>query len=54
MKSFKFKINDNAYNVDINEVEGGETLANGKYIENGQIVIVKDGVKYNVAGQVIK
>ena len=40
--------------TDINEVEGGETLANGKYIENGQIVIVKDGVKYNVAGQVIK
>ena len=24
MKSFKFKINDNAYNVDINEVEGQE------------------------------
>ena len=28
--------------------------ANGKYFENGRIVIVKNGVKYNVAGQAIK
>lgn len=26
----------------------------GKYVENGSIVIIKNGVKYNVAGQVIK
>lgn len=26
----------------------------GKYLENGKIVIVKNGVKYNVAGQTIK
>ncbi len=35
------------------EVEG-ETLADGKYIENGQIVIVKGGKKYTVAGVEIK
>lgn len=28
--------------------------ANGKYFENGRIVIRKGGVKYNVAGQLIK
>lgn len=28
--------------------------ANGKYLENGRIVIIKNGVKYNVAGQMIK
>ncbi len=28
--------------------------ANGKYIENGKVVIVKNGKKYNVAGSLIK
>lgn len=28
--------------------------ADGKYFQNGQIVIVKNGVKYNIAGQIIK
>ena len=28
--------------------------ADGKYIEDGRIVIVKNGVKCNVAGQTIK
>ena len=28
--------------------------ANGKFIENGKIVIIKNGVKYNAAGQVIE
>lgn len=40
------------------EIEGIETAApakaNGKYLENGRIVIMKNGVKYNVAGQRIK
>lgn len=27
---------------------------NGKFIENGRIIIIKNGVKYNVAGQIIK
>ena len=29
----------------------GEELQDGKYLENGKIVIVKNGVKYNVNGQ---
>ncbi len=40
------------------DIEGIDVAApakqNGKYFENGKIVIVKNGVKYNVAGQVIK
>lgn len=32
----------------------GESIADGKYIENGQIVIVKGGKKYTVAGVEIK
>ncbi|MBR1666639.1 MAG: hypothetical protein IJ693_00005 [Bacteroidaceae bacterium] len=40
------------------EIESVEVVApvkaNGKYFENGKIVIIKNGVKYNVAGQVIK
>ena len=28
--------------------------ANGKYFENGKVVIIKNGVKYNAAGQAIK
>ncbi|MBR1668914.1 MAG: carbohydrate binding domain-containing protein [Bacteroidaceae bacterium] len=37
-------------------IEGIATAqkANGKYLENGQVVILKNGVKYNVAGQAIK
>jgi hypothetical protein len=38
----------------INSVAEDAAPADGKYIENGQIVIVKDGVKYNVAGQIVK
>ena len=40
------------------EIESVEVVApvkaNGKYFENGKIVIIKNGVKYNVAGQAIK
>ena len=32
----------------------GTKAANGKYLENGRIVIIKNGAKYNVAGQTIK
>ena len=32
----------------------GESIADGKYIENGQIVIVKGGKKYTAAGVEIK
>jgi hypothetical protein len=37
-------------------IEGVEaaTAANGKYMENGKLVIIKNGVKYNAAGQIVK
>lgn len=39
----------------IDGIEAGTAKkANGKYLENGRIVIIKNGVKYNVAGQMIK
>ena len=31
-----------------------KALKDGKYMENGRIVVVKNGVKYNVNGQTIK
>jgi len=37
----------------INEIVNGK-LSNGKLLENGRIVILKNGKKYNVNGQVIK
>ena len=36
--------------TNINGVEDGESVKDGKYFINGQIVIVKNGVKYNAAG----
>lgn len=38
----------------IEDVRGAASVADGKYIEDGRIVIVKNGVKYNVAGQTVK
>ena len=40
----------------ISEVSEAQNVLNpdGKYIENGKIVIVKNGVKYNAAGQQVK
>ena len=36
-------------------VAAGQKVNNvRKFIENGQVVIMKDGVKYNIAGQTIK
>ena len=35
-------------------VEDGASVKDGKYFINGQIVIVKNGVKYNAAGVAIK
>ena len=40
--------------TNINGVEDGESVKDGKYFINGQIVIVKNGVKYNAAGVAIK
>ena len=40
----------------INEIFGAEESVanNGKFVENGRVVIVKGGVKYNIAGQIVK
>ncbi len=38
----------------VESIEAAPAKANGKYFENGRIIIVKNGVKYNVAGQAIK
>ena len=40
--------------TNINGVEDGASVKDGKYFINGQIVIVKNGVKYNAAGVAIK
>jgi hypothetical protein len=38
----------------IADVDAAKSVANGKFVENGRVVIVKDGKKYNVAGQNLK
>jgi hypothetical protein len=38
----------------IADVDAAKSVADGKFVENGRVVIVKDGKKYNVAGQNLK
>ena len=38
----------------INEAKAEKSVKNGKYVENGQIVIYIDGKKFNAAGQELK
>ena len=38
----------------IADIEKAATKANGKYFENGKVVIIKNGVKYNAAGVMVK
>lgn len=45
-----YRDGDNA----IHGIGAAAQKANGKYYENGKIVILKNGVKYNVAGQAMK
>lgn len=40
--------------TDISEISGTQISADGKFVENGRVVIVKAGKKFNVAGQMIK
>lgn len=49
-----FRIVFNNQTTGISTVSAAKKVANAKFIENGRIVIIKDGAKYNVAGQVIK
>jgi len=53
VKSYWFGSNDDE--TAISQIENGKlTIENGKYLENGKIVIVKNGKKYNTNGQRIK
>ena len=36
------------------ELVNGEPQVNGKFIENGQLVIIRDGVRYNALGVRVK
>lgn len=38
----------------INDINASQLSANGKFVENGRVVIVKAGKKYNTAGQLQK
>lgn len=51
-KTVPFGISDEA--VGISSVAGAASLQNGKYLQNGTIVIIQHGNKYNVAGQIVK
>ena len=51
-KAMRIVFDDEATGIDA--AIGGKSVREGKFIENGNIVIVKNGMKYNVAGQVIK
>jgi len=56
VKSFNIVVGDETDGI--NEIVNGKLsngkLSNGKYMENGRIVILKNGKKYNVNGQVIR
>lgn len=51
-KEMRIVFDDEATGIDAAISE--KSTREGKFIENGNIVIVKNGMKYNVAGQVIK
>lgn len=36
------------------EIGNAQVVRDGKYVENGRVVIIKSGSKYNVAGQMVK
>ena len=40
--------------VGINGISGATTVKNGKYLEDGKVVIIKNGTKYSVNGAAIK
>ncbi len=46
-----FKVDDT---TDIDGITDGAVKANGKYLINGKVVIIRNGIKYNVAGASIK
>lgn len=46
--------NETAINVVEESKAGTDAQKDGKYLENGQIIIVKNGVKYSTNGQILK
>ena len=54
MKFFGSADQEGFIEVGVKNIDAAATKANGKYFEKGQIFIMKNGVKYNVAGQRIK
>ncbi|MDE5739499.1 MAG: DUF4859 domain-containing protein, partial [Bacteroidaceae bacterium] len=42
------------YNVSISGIDAAKAKANGKYLQNGKVVIVKNGKTYSVSGVEIK
>jgi hypothetical protein len=54
MKFFGSADQEGFIEVGVKNIDAAATKANGKYFQNGQIFIMKNGVKYNVAGQKMK
>ena len=52
-KNANYVYNENV-TVGINGIGGTTTVKNGKYLEDGKVVIIKNGAKYNVNGAAIK
>lgn len=53
-RALRFVVDGQITGVDNIAADTEATLKDGKYLENGKIVIVKNGVKYNAAGQQVK
>lgn len=53
-KRARFVVNQTEIATDIEVISGDRKEISGKFIENGQLIIIRDGKKYNAMGQVIK
>lgn len=53
-KRFRVQIGPAQMPTGVEAVSDQPSVASQKLIENGQLVIIRDGVKYNVQGQIIK
>ena len=49
-----FKLEDDFTGINAIEAADADALKDGKFLENGKIVIVKNGVKYSANGQILK
>ena len=53
-KRARFVVNQTEIATDIEEISGDRKEISGKFIENGQLIIIRDGKKYNAMGQIIR